>query len=71
MSTTTPPTVTLPRLLGMPELAEYLGVPLQTVRRWRVTNYGPPGFTVGRYVRYRLADVLAWEQAQLDAEVAA
>jgi predicted DNA-binding transcriptional regulator AlpA len=56
-----------PRLLSMQDLADRYGVPLQTVRRWRTTDYGPRGFTVGRYVRYRSADVEAWEQSQLDA----
>lgn len=55
------------RLLSMQDIADRYGVPIQTVRRWRTTNYGPAGFPVGRYVRYRLADVEAWEQAQLDA----
>lgn len=55
------------QLLSMQDLADRYGVPLQTVRRWRTTAYGPAGFSVGRYVRYRLADVEAWEQSQLDA----
>lgn len=61
------PTSGATRLLSMQDLADRYGVPLQTVRRWRTTAYGPAGFTVGRYVRYRVADVEAWEQAQLDA----
>lgn len=54
-------------ILGMPELADRYGVSLQAVRRWRVDGYGPKGFRVGRFVRYRLEDVLAWEQAQAAA----
>ncbi|MUN61586.1 helix-turn-helix domain-containing protein [Kocuria sediminis] len=61
------PTPGAARLLSMQDLSDRYGVPLQTVRRWRTTNYGPAGFAVGRYVRYRLADVEAWEQSQLDA----
>ena len=30
-------------------------------------GYGPRFFKAGRYVRYRLADVLAWELEQLEA----
>lgn len=55
------------RLLSMQDLAERYGVPLATIRQWRHKGYGPKGFPVGRYVRYRLADVEAWEQKQLNA----
>lgn len=58
---------TNPRLLTMQDLADRYSVPLQTIRIWRTRSYGPAGFPVGRYVRYRLADVEAWEQSQLDA----
>lgn len=68
-STTTPPTATTP-LLSMQDLADRFQVPLQTVRLWRHKGYGPAGFPVGRFVRYRLADVVAWEDAQLDAQAA-
>ncbi|MEX5260396.1 helix-turn-helix domain-containing protein [Kocuria sp. CPCC 205263] len=65
MGTHSQTTVALPRLLGMKDLADYLGVPLQTVRRWRVDDYGPAGFTVGRYVKYRTEDVEAWIRERL------
>ena len=55
-------------LLGPADLAEYLGLPLGTVYQWRATGKGPRGFRVGKFVRYRLADVEAWEQEQLDKE---
>lgn len=58
------------RHLGMQELAEREGVALQTIRAWRTTGYGPRGFKVGRLVRYRLEDVLAWEAEQLAKEEA-
>ncbi|MGX5357679.1 helix-turn-helix transcriptional regulator [Kocuria sp. KH4] len=54
-------------ILGMQDLADRYGVSLQAVRRWRVDDYGPTGFRVGRFVKYRLEDVLAWEQAQAHA----
>lgn len=71
MSTSTTTTPVSAPLLSMQDLAVRFQVPLQTVRLWRHKGYGPAGFQVGRFVRYRLADVVAWEQAQLDAEVAA
>jgi excisionase family DNA binding protein len=48
------------RLWTVAEVAEYLGVPVKTVYRWRCVGYGPPGCRVGRYVRYRSSDVEAW-----------
>lgn len=71
MSTSTATTPASAPLLSMQDLADRFQVPLQTIRLWRHKGYGPAGFTVGRYVRYRLADVLTWEQAQIDAEIAA
>lgn len=45
-----------------------MGVPVATVYNWRSTGYGPRGFRVGKHLRYRLADVEAWEDAQVAAE---
>lgn len=52
------------RLLSVEDLAEYLDVPIATVRRWRYIGTGPTSLKVGRHVRYRLADVDAWLDAQ-------
>lgn len=52
------------RLLSPAQLAEYLGVPRQSVYAWRHRGLGPPGMRVGRHVRYRLADVERWLDAQ-------
>lgn len=50
------------------DLAARVGVPVATVYNWRTTGYGPRGFRVGKYLRYRLADVEAWEAEQVAAE---
>lgn len=42
------------------DLAEYLGVPVETIYTWRTKGYGPPGRRVGKYLRYRPAEVEAW-----------
>ena len=55
------------RLLSIPELAEYLGVPVATIYRWRYTRDGPAGYRVGRHVRYRLSDVERWLETQRDS----
>jgi predicted DNA-binding transcriptional regulator AlpA len=46
-------------------LAERYGVPLETVYGWNKTRRGPRYMKIGRHVRYRLADVLAWEKSRL------
>ncbi len=50
------------------QLAEYLGVPVKTVYRWREHGEGPRGFRVGRHVRYRARDVEAWIEQRLATE---
>jgi excisionase family DNA binding protein len=54
------------RLLTVDELAEYLGVPVATIYAWRYRREGPPGFRVGKYVRYRWSDIQDWIQDQLE-----
>lgn len=53
------------QLLTIQELAEYLGVPVTTLYQWRYRREGPPGFRVGRHVRYRWSDVEHWIEGQL------
>ena len=55
------------RLLSIPEVADYLGVPVATIYRWRYTRDGPVGYRVGRHVRYRPSDVERWLETQRDA----
>ncbi len=52
-------------------LADYLGVPVATVYRWRHRHEGPRGLRVGRHVRFRRADVEAWLELQADPRPAA
>ena len=53
------------RHLTTAELAERLGVPPDTVKKWRATGEGPPFLPVGKHVRYRERDVEAWEKKRL------
>lgn len=51
--------------LGSPrEVAEYLGVPEDTLRHWRSTGTGPRYFSVRRHIRYRWPDVEDWLASQ-------
>lgn len=52
------------RLWTVDDVAEYLGVPKQTLYQWRTRGYGPHGCRVGKYVRYRRVDVDSWLDAQ-------
>jgi excisionase family DNA binding protein len=52
------------RLFSPIELADYLGVPLQTVYRWRNRGGGPPAMRVGRHLRYAEGDVVRWLDAR-------
>jgi predicted DNA-binding transcriptional regulator AlpA len=42
------------------QVADYLGVPKQTIYGGRTTGYGPHGFRVGKHLRWRATTVLAW-----------
>jgi len=46
------------------EVADYLGIPVQTIYQWNSRNIGPRRLRVGRYVRYRKADVERWLSAR-------
>lgn len=56
-----------PAMLNVRQLAEYIGVPYQTVRNWRLNKqipikaHNPPG---SRTVRYDRREVDAWWAAQ-------
>lgn len=55
-----PPSTGHDSLWTTSELAAYLGVPVATIYKWRQTNYGPPGYRIGKYVRFDQNDVTAW-----------
>jgi predicted DNA-binding transcriptional regulator AlpA len=52
------------RLLNTEDLAELLGKPHRTLDQWRYQGRGPAYIKVGGSVRYALADVEAWLDAQ-------
>ncbi|MDP8929777.1 MAG: helix-turn-helix domain-containing protein [Actinomycetota bacterium] len=66
MADTHNPTAVQDRLLSPAELADYLGIPVQTVYQWRHRGEGPPGYRVGRHVRYRWIDIQGWLDDQAD-----
>lgn len=53
--------------LTIDDLAERYQVPVATIRYWRHLGTGPKAMKIGRFVRYKIDDVLAWER-QLQAQ---
>jgi len=52
--------------LSPKDLAEREDVPLATVYVWNSRGEGPRYLRIGKHVRYRLADVIAWENTRYD-----
>ena len=57
------------RLLTLEDLADYLGVPVATIYAWRYRRQGPPGFRVGRHLRFRWSDIQQWISDRLTADM--
>ncbi|MFP1629946.1 helix-turn-helix domain-containing protein [Streptomyces sp. 5K101] len=71
-----PPTETLraglpDRYLTPNDIAELFDVPLETVYQWRKRRTGPPGFRVGKHLRYDPAAVQRWTAGRMAADSAA
>ncbi|RAS62944.1 AlpA family transcriptional regulator [Lentzea atacamensis] len=52
------------KLWTIKDVADFLGIPVQTLYQWRTRKYGPPGRRIGKYVRYIPDEVIAWFDAQ-------
>ena len=63
------PTMREEKLFDVRGLAEYLGLPVQTVYKWGATRpqKGPRRIRVGRYVRFRASDVERWLDSLAEA----
>lgn len=51
--------------LTQEEAAKFLGLSPATLQSWRSRKKGPPYARFGRAVKYRLADLRAWAEAQV------
>lgn len=56
--------IAVEKLLGPEEVADLLGVPIQTLYNWRSRGIGPRAVRVGRHLRYRPGDLDAWVESQ-------
>ena len=55
------------RLMTLNEVSDLLGIPVATLYRWRHRGEGPPGYRIGRHVRYRRAAIEEWIESRADA----
>lgn len=58
------------RYLTPEDIASLLSVPLETVYQWRKKRTGPPGFRVGKHLRYDPAAVHRWIAERMAADAA-
>ncbi|GGU55819.1 helix-turn-helix protein [Streptomyces cavourensis] len=58
------------RYLTPEDLASLLSIPIETVYHWRKRRTGPPGFRIGRHIRYDPATVRAWIEHQATTDAA-
>jgi excisionase family DNA binding protein len=54
------------RLLTVEEVADRLQVPVRTIYGWRSRQEGPPGFRVGKHIRFSEEDLDAWLETRRD-----
>jgi excisionase family DNA binding protein len=59
---------TVDRLLTVEELANYLDVPVATIYAWRHRRQAPPGFRVGKHLRFRWSDIQQWINDRIGAD---
>ncbi|WP_084510598.1 helix-turn-helix domain-containing protein [Nocardia lijiangensis] len=52
--------------LSTQEVARRLKIPVKTLAAWAAGGRGPRYARMGRYRRYRLSDLLAWEHEQVE-----
>lgn len=55
-------------LISIEALAEYLDVPVTTIRDWRTDGKGPCAIRVGGRVRFAVSDVLTWLAEQRESQ---
>lgn len=49
-------------LIGVEELAEYLGVPVQTIYDWRLSGRAPRAYKLGKHLRFAVSDIAEWQE---------
>jgi hypothetical protein len=59
-----------PIWLTRKDLSNWIRVPVATLAQWASHGGGPRYALFGRHARYRLSDVIAWEEAQFGGDAA-
>ncbi|WP_424533598.1 helix-turn-helix transcriptional regulator [Sphaerisporangium viridialbum] len=52
------------RHLTPEDLADRVGIPVATIYQWNSRGTGPRFMKIGKHVRYKIADVVAWEDSR-------
>ena len=55
-----------PAFWSSQETADFLGVPLSTLRYWQWQRTGPRSYRIGRSRKYKPGDVRAWAERQAE-----
>ncbi|MFV5996066.1 helix-turn-helix transcriptional regulator [Streptomyces sp. NPDC056231] len=58
------------RCLTPEDIAALFSVPLETVYAWRKKRTGPPGFRIGKHLRYDPGAVRAWADSLIETDAA-
>jgi excisionase family DNA binding protein len=53
-------------LLTPDDVCVRLGIPKNTLYRWRSEGKGPPAYRIGKHLRYRREDVEKWLEQHRD-----
>lgn len=53
-----------PEWMTTEELSAMLRIPKSSIYDWRKRHEGPPAYRIGRHLRWRRDDVVAWLQGQ-------
>ena len=52
-------------LLTSRELSQRWNLSIRTIEKWRYVDYGPPFLKLGKAIRYRIEDIIDFEQLAL------
>lgn len=47
------------------EVADRYGVPVKTLAVWASSGIGPKYYKIGKWARYKMSDLVAWEETQV------
>jgi excisionase family DNA binding protein len=53
-------------LLTIEQVADFLNLPVATIRKQRAMGTFAPGYRLGKHIRWRRSDILEWLEAHAD-----